>query len=114
MVGSLVRTRRARRLVTLLAMAVIVTALSGVAPAAAGGKPMPAGGKPMPAGGKPMPLTSGQRSVVAANRQVADALAATPGPGASALGTAGVTTSPRSGTTRPVGWNDRIDQVSVC
>jgi len=107
MVGSLVRTRRARRLVTLLAMAVIVTALSGVAPAAAGGKPMPAGGKPMP-------LTSGQRSVVAANRQVADALAATPGPGASALGTAGVTTSPRSGTTRPVGWNDRIDQVSVC
>jgi hypothetical protein len=72
MVGSPVRTRRARRLVTLLAMAVIVTALSGVAPAAAGGKPMPAGGKPMP-------LTSGQRSVAAANRQVADALAANPG-----------------------------------
>lgn len=41
MVGSPVRTRRARRLVTLLAMAVIATALSGVTPAAAGGKPMP-------------------------------------------------------------------------
>ena len=45
MVGSPVRTRRARRLATLLvvaAMAVIAAALSGVAPAAAGGKPMPA------------------------------------------------------------------------
>jgi hypothetical protein len=33
---------RVRRLVTLLVMVAIATALSGVAPAAAGGKPMPA------------------------------------------------------------------------
>jgi hypothetical protein len=45
MVGSPVRTSRVRRLVTLLAMAVIA-ALSGVAPVAAGGKPMPAGRPP--------------------------------------------------------------------
>jgi hypothetical protein len=37
MVGSRVRTPRARSPVTLLAMAAIATALSGVAPAAAGG-----------------------------------------------------------------------------
>jgi streptogrisin B len=42
MVGSRVRTSRVRRLVTLLAMAAIASALGGVAPAAAGGKPMPA------------------------------------------------------------------------
>ena len=42
MVGARVRTRRVRRLVTLLAMAAFATALSGVAPADAGGKPMPA------------------------------------------------------------------------
>ena len=72
MVGSRVPIRRVRRLGTLLVVAAVATALGGVAPAAAGGKPMPAGGKPMP-------LTSGQRSVAAANRQVADALAANPG-----------------------------------
>jgi hypothetical protein len=65
MVGSRVCIPLARRLATLLAMAALATALGGVAPAAAGGKPMP--------------LTSGQRSVAAANRQVADALAANPG-----------------------------------
>jgi hypothetical protein len=42
MVGSRVRISRVRRLVTLLVMVAIATALSGVAPAAAGGKPMPA------------------------------------------------------------------------
>jgi hypothetical protein len=49
MVGSRFQTSRVRRLVTLLVMVAIATALGGVAPAAAGGKPMPAGGKPMPA-----------------------------------------------------------------
>jgi hypothetical protein len=49
MLGSRVRTSRVRRLVTLLVMVAVATALSGVAPAAVGGKPMPAGGKPMPA-----------------------------------------------------------------
>ena len=70
MAGSPVRIPLARRLATLLAMAAIATALGGVTPAAAGGKPMP--------------LTSGQRSVAAADRQVADALADNPGPVASA------------------------------
>ena len=41
MLGSRARTRRARRLATLLVVAAMATAL-GVAPAAAGGKPMPA------------------------------------------------------------------------
>jgi hypothetical protein len=41
MPGSRARTRRARRLATLLVVAAMATAL-GVAPAAAGGKPMPA------------------------------------------------------------------------
>jgi hypothetical protein len=65
MVGSRVPIRRVRRLATLLATAAIATALAGVAPAAAGGKPMPA--------------TPAQRSAAAANRQVAQALAANPG-----------------------------------
>jgi hypothetical protein len=49
-----------------LVMAAIATALSGVAPAAAGGKPMPA-------------ATPSQRSVAAADRQVAAVLAANAG-----------------------------------
>jgi hypothetical protein len=73
MVGCHVPIRRIRRLATLLVVAAIATALSGVAPAAAGGKPMPAGGKPTPA------ATPGQRSVAAADRQVAAVLAANPG-----------------------------------
>jgi Peptidase inhibitor family I36 len=66
MVGSDVLTPRVRRLGALLVMAALVTALSGVAPAAAGGKPMPA-------------ATPSQRSVAAADRQVAEVLAANPG-----------------------------------
>jgi hypothetical protein len=73
MVGSRVRTPRVRRLVTLLAMAAIASAHSGVAPAAASGNPTLAGGKPMPL------MTPTQRSAAAANRQVAEALAANPG-----------------------------------
>jgi hypothetical protein len=65
MVGSRVGTPRVRRLVTLLAMAAIASALSGVAPAAAGGKPQP--------------TAPGQRAAAAADRRVAAALAANPG-----------------------------------
>ena len=65
MVGFRVPVGRVRRLGTLLVMAAIATALSGAAPAAAGGKPMP--------------LTPTQRSLAAADRQVAGVLAANPG-----------------------------------
>jgi hypothetical protein len=66
MVGSDVLTPRMRRLGTLLVTAAIATVLSGAGPAAAGGKPMPA-------------ATPSQRSVAAADRQVAAVLAANPG-----------------------------------
>jgi hypothetical protein len=42
MLGSRARTRRARRVATLLVTVAVATVLLGVAPAAAGGKPMPA------------------------------------------------------------------------
>jgi hypothetical protein len=65
MAGSPVLIPRVRRLGTLVVIAAITTALGGVAPAVAGGKPMPA--------------RVVQRSVAAANSQVAEALAANPG-----------------------------------
>jgi hypothetical protein len=65
MAGSRVPIPLVRRLGILLAVAAIVTALSGAAPAAAGGKPMP--------------LVLSQRSAAAVDRQMAEVLAANPG-----------------------------------
>jgi hypothetical protein len=65
MAGSRFLISGVRRLGTLAVIAAITTALSGVTPATAGGKPTP--------------LAPSQRSAAAANRQVAEALAANPG-----------------------------------
>jgi hypothetical protein len=65
MAGSRFLISGVRRLGTLAVIAAITTALSGVTPARAGGKPTP--------------LAPSQRSAAAANRQVAEALAANPG-----------------------------------